>query len=244
MTREVADHATQSEIHEELDALFRLDDEDAGELLLLRHAEPATGPGPDSDAPAADPMLSCEGLRQAERLSDRLSSLWTDAIYAAPDRRCFQTAKVIADVLQRPLDIVTGLAGIGFDRDEANGDSRAYAARFSRDPRWESLPGFAPGKTFRRRAVAAIDGIIAAHSARRCVVVTHASVINAYLSMLLSIPRDQFFAPDHASLSIIRHRGDMYALRTLNDTSHLSLPDQILGPQPAFTPRSLPLTNR
>lgn len=224
MRNEIADHATRPEIHEELDALFRLDDEDAGELLLVRHAEPAAGPAPDADTASAGPMLSCEGLRQAERLADRLSSLWIDAIYAAPDRRCFQTAKLVADVLQRPLRVVEGIADIDFEPDESCGNPRAYAERFSRDSRWESLPGFASGKAFRRRAVAALDGIIAAHGARRCAVVTHASVINAYVSMLLCIPRDQFFAPDHASLSTVRHRGDMYALRTLNDTSHLSLP--------------------
>jgi phosphohistidine phosphatase SixA len=101
MTRETPDRAlTQPEIHDELDALFRLDNEDAGELLLVRHAQPATGVAPDPDAVAIDPMLSCEGLRQAERLADRLSSLWIDAVYSAPERRCFQTAKVTADVLQ------------------------------------------------------------------------------------------------------------------------------------------------
>jgi hypothetical protein len=74
MTRETPDRAlTQPEIHDELDALFRIDNEDAGELLLVRHAQPSTGAAPDPDAVATDPMLSCEGLRQAERLADRLS---------------------------------------------------------------------------------------------------------------------------------------------------------------------------
>jgi 2,3-bisphosphoglycerate-dependent phosphoglycerate mutase len=245
MTRETADRAgTQTEIQDELDALFRLDDEDAGELLLIRHAQPAASLTHDTHGVTSDPMLSCEGLRQAERLADRLCNLWVDALYSAPERRCFQTAKVIADLLQRPLSIVDGLADIDFNPDQARGGPSVYAERFSRDPRWESLPGFAPGKEFRRRAVAAIDGVIAAHPTRRCLVVTHSALLNAYLSMLLCIPRDRFFAPDHASLSTVRHRGDMCALRTLNDTSHLGLPDPIPKLPAALTPRSLPLTNR
>jgi len=226
----------QQTIQHELDALFRLDDEDAGELLLVRHAEPTSSP--------PDPMLSCDGLRQAERLADCLSSLWIDCVYSAPERRCFQTAKVIADQLQRPLNVLDDLADIAFDPDLARGGPSSYAERFSRQPRWDALPGFASGKDFRRRVIAAIEGIIAAHPSRRCAVITHGSVLNAYLSMVLRIPRDQFFAPEHASISTIRHRDDMYGLRGLNDMAHLGVADQILGAPPAFTPRSLPLTNR
>lgn len=237
--------SNQHEIQRQLDALFRLDDEAAGELLLVRHAQPASDvPSQDDGEPAPDPMLSCEGLRQAERLAGRLSSLWVDAVYAAPERRCFQTAKVVADLLQRPLNVLDDLADIGFDSQAAHGDPGAYAKRFTRQPRWESLPGFASGQAFRRRAVMAVESIIASHPARRSVVVAPASVLNAYLSMVLCIPRDQFFAPGHASISTVRHRGDMYGLRTLNDVAHLDVSDQIWSLPPAFTPRSLPLTNR
>jgi probable phosphoglycerate mutase len=229
----------QARVQDRLEALFRLDDEDADELLLVRHAEPAGAPDLDTD-----PMLSCEGLRQAERLANRLSGLWIDAVYTAPERRCFQTAKVIADVLQRPLTVTEGLSDVPFDPAEARGGPAAYAQRFTREPRWDSLPGFGDGRRFRRRAVVAIDGIVAAHPARRAVVVSHAAVLNAYLSMLLCIPRDLFFAPDHASVSTVRHRDDLYGLRGLNDTAHLRFPEGIMSLPPAFTPRSLPLTNR
>lgn len=246
MTTRAIDHThTRAEVQDELDALFRLDEEDAGELLLARHAEPAAAcPTNDSEPASSDPMLSCEGLRQAERLADRLCSLWIDTVYTAPERRCFQTAKVIADVLQRPLSVVDGLADIDFDPEQAHGTRDAYTARFIREPRWDALPGFAPGKPFRRRAIAALDAVLAAQPARRALVITHSSVINAYLSMLLCIPRDQFFAPHHTSLSTVRHRGGLYGLRGLNDTSHLSFSETVPDLPAALTPRSLPLTNR
>ena len=147
-------------------------------------------------------------------------------------------------MLQRPLQVVDALADIDFDAADACGRAGSYAERFIRDPRWESLPGFAAGKTFRRRVVGAIEAVISLHSPQHCIIVTHSSVINAYLSMMLCLPRDLFFAPDHASISTIRYREDMYGLRGLNDTSHLALSDQVLGAMSAFTPRSLPLTNR
>ena len=184
-------------------------------LILARHARPATR---FDGEPPADPLLSCEGLEQAERLAERLGSLWVDAVYTAPERRAFQTAKIIADFTQRPLRTLEALAEIDFADQFASG----YRERFAAHPRWESLPGFADGKAFRRRIVQAIEAILAAHPARRVVVVTHGSAINAYLSMLLAVPRDLFFAPDHASISVVRHERDSYAVRSLNDTSHLA----------------------
>jgi probable phosphoglycerate mutase len=222
---------------DELEALFRLDGEDAGELLLVRHAREATHFNGETPA---DPLLSCEGLQQAERVAERLGNQWVQAVYTAPERRAFQTAKVVADCIGRPLRTIEALAEIDFDPERA---LPGAAARFARQPRWESLPGFAEGTQFRRRAIQAIDAIIAAHAARRAVVVTHASVINAYLSMLLGVPRDLFFAPEHASICVVRHQADTYALRSLNDTAHLA--GGSLGAAMApLTARSLPLTNR
>ena len=51
---------------------------------------------------------------------------------------------------------------------------------------------------------------------------THSSVINAYLSMILGIPRDEFFAPEYTSISVVRWSEDRYGPRSLNDVAHLS----------------------
>jgi hypothetical protein len=39
--------------------------------------------------------------------------------------------------------------------------------------------------------------------------------------MILDIPRDLFFLPEHTSLNVVRTLGDMYALRSINDFAHL-----------------------
>jgi hypothetical protein len=46
-------------------------------------------------------------------------------------------------------------------------------------------------------------------------------VINAFISTLLDVPRDLLFAPDHASVSVVRCLGEYHAVRSLNDASHL-----------------------
>jgi probable phosphoglycerate mutase len=66
-----------------------------------------------------------------------------------------------------------------------------------------------------------VDAIISEHTGERVVLVTHAGVINAYMSMVLGIERDMFFLPEHASISVLRVMRDLYAVQNLNDYSHL-----------------------
>jgi 2,3-bisphosphoglycerate-dependent phosphoglycerate mutase len=204
----------------EIDDLFRLDSEGAGEVLLIRHAQPATTCG---ETAALDPLLSCAGLEQSERLADRLRALWIEAIYVSPERRALQTAKVIADVVERPLKVVADLREVGYLPEQSSGPANDYGARFVLQPRWSDRPGFSDSRSFRSRVIQALEVALARNPGRRIVVVTHGSVINAYLSMLLTISSDQFFTPEHASISVVRWQDDRYALRCLNDVSHLML---------------------
>jgi probable phosphoglycerate mutase len=100
-------------------------------------------------------------------------------------------------------------------------DAPSAAERFMTEPRWDAIPGFAPSRCFRLRVLQSIELLLAKHPARRIAVVTHSSVINAYLSALLAIPQDVFFAPEHASISLVRSIGELFAVRSLNDTAHL-----------------------
>ena len=99
--------------------------------------------------------------------------------------------------------------------------------RFLDRPRWDSLPGYESSGKFRLRVACAMEAIIAAHPGQRLVVVTHGGVINAYLSMVLDIPRDMFFLAENTSISVVRAVGGYYSIGYLNDASHL---------QPAFVP--------
>jgi broad specificity phosphatase PhoE len=53
------------------------------------------------------------------------------------------------------------------------------------------------------------------------IIVAHGGVINAYLSMVLDIPRDMFFLPGHTSISTVLVHDNLYAVKNLNDVSHL-----------------------
>jgi probable phosphoglycerate mutase len=203
-------------IQHQIEDLFRLDDDSATELILVRHAEPAR----NETGVCQDPLLSCCGLAQAERLAERLGPIWVEALYAAPERRAQQTAHILGEATGRDVQTVEALREIEYEPGDACEGS--VSQRFVEEPRWDSLPGFMPSRDFRLRALQAIEALVAAHPGRRIVVVTHASVINAYLSAVLGIERDVFFAPEHTSICCLHSLGELYALRSLNDISHLA----------------------
>jgi probable phosphoglycerate mutase len=226
-SRPASDRAPAAEsFNDAFSRLFGLDDRATTEVILVRHAEPdyrAIGQGEDP----RDPPLSGDGRRQALQVATRLRNTQIDAVYSSTTRRALETAAVIAAAGDLPMTQWHDLREIDIDREalrRANGDSRALAGmaiRFMNEPRWDSLPALEPSRRFRHRVIQAIEAIIACHPAQRVVVVTHGGVINAYLSMLLDIPRDMFFLPEHTSLSVVRNLRDMTTVQRLNDFAHL-----------------------
>lgn len=206
--------------------LFALKAVKATELILVHDAEPDYRAAVKSKN-LVDPPLTERGRWQAMRLAMRLRRLPIDAIYTSNMRRALETAVFIAAARDLPMIRLPQLREININANAFEGAAfdaigpRQAVVRLWGDPRWGSLPGFEPSYQFRQRVAQAMDGILAHHAGQRVVVVTHAGVINAYLSTLLDIPRDMFFLPEHASLSVVRVLGDQPAVQRLNDSAHL-----------------------
>jgi broad specificity phosphatase PhoE len=197
-------------------------------VLLVRHGEPDYDAIRENESPL-DPPLTARGREQAMFLAAQLGRSSVDAVYASTMRRAAETAAYVAAAHGLPVTRIDDLREVSYDSTavehlDDGGPSLAgdLARRFIAMPRWDSLPGFEPSRTFRRRVIEAIEGIIARHPGQRVAIVCHGGVINAYLSMLLGIQRDVFFMPAHASISTLRSSGDLYAVVQLNDTAHLS----------------------
>lgn len=213
--------------------LFGLDDPQTTELILVRHAEADYQAIRNGEDPR-DPPLSAKGRLQAMHLALRLRDVPIDVIYSSTMRRAHETAWAVAQVKDMPLTHVHELREIDIEMGAfrpTGSDPERRAAELARQflirPRWDSFPGCEPSMTFRRRVIQTIEAILAQHPGQRVMVVCHGGVINAYLSMVLDIPRDMFFLPEHTSLSIVRVLKGTYALQTINDFAHLL---------PAFNP--------
>jgi probable phosphoglycerate mutase len=227
----------------QIERLFRLDGEDAAELVLVRHAQPECG------LPVRRAPLSGAGRLQAEQLAAMLCWRQVEAVYTAPELVALQTAEPLSRAIDRDMVVVPDLHEIEAQPylDELEIDrcfEMDLSQRFTRRPRWDSLPGFETSRGFRSRAIQALEAIVARHPSRRVVVVAHASAINAYISMVLDVQRDVMFMPDYASLSTVRSAGDHYAVRALNQTDHLRETAAAFAHERAFTARSPSLTGR
>jgi len=211
--------------------------EDVTEVLLIRHGQQAFDfAGPVGDA--VDPPLSERGLMQAEALGGWLSTRPIAAIYASPLRRAFQTAAAVAKGQGRPPDSITVMNDLReveifrdipqdktavevFGRDLLAGMRRRMMVEKS----WDVYPASEPSLEFRRRAINAVEAVIARHPGERVAVVCHGGVINAYIGHVIGSKYDMFFRPAHTSVSVVAAAEDRRALHALNDLRHLETPE-------------------
>jgi probable phosphoglycerate mutase len=190
------------------------------ELLLIRHALPvrieAVG-GP------ADPPLSAEGREQARALAAAWSD-GVDAVWASPLLRARETAAPLAAALGVEVAIDDDLA-------EMDRDAEAYIPleELRRDPTawaeaveaWVGPAGAELRTAFRRRVVAAVDRIVAAHRGQRVAVVCHGGTINAALAEVLGLDEQLFFEPGYTSVSrVIASAAGARQLLSVNETGH------------------------
>jgi broad specificity phosphatase PhoE len=209
--------------------LFRLTATDTAELIFVRHAEPDYTTATTDFSGAPDPALTERGRLQAARLARRLREQGVDAIYTSPMRRAIETAAIIAAEKGLPIISASNLREVEVGpRVVRNGQAEGpeeltsqVLARFLENPRWDSIEGMEPSNAFRRRVTETVDAIVSRRAGQRVVLVTHAGVINAYLSIALGIERDMFFLPEHASVTVVRALKEFRAVQNLNDFSHL-----------------------
>jgi broad specificity phosphatase PhoE len=237
-TRRQRDHSDVSLVAPQVfEKVFRLDAVDTTEVLLIRHAH-HDWRAQSRDGDLGDPPLSEKGRQQALRLAQRLRGLPIDAVYSSTLRRAIETATLVAAAKDLPVVRVHNLREVEYKGvvEPVNGNgnvdwerlAQQATVRFLARPRWDSLPGYEPTDKFRLRVARALEGIIGGNPGRRVVVVTHGGVINAYLSMVLDIPRDMFFLAENTSISVVRALGGLCSVSCLNDSAHL---------QPTFVPR-------
>ena len=198
-------------------------------LLLARHG--------DTELDSAhrywgrtDVKLSADGLRQAERLRDRLAGEKIGAVYSSDLKRALVTAETIAS--RHQLDVIpcADLREIDFGNIEGltyEEVSQLYPEFFTkfwiqRVPNLR-FPGGEGTDEFNSR-VSKFAGRLKEHAAEETIlIVAHRGPLVIIILQLLGVEL-QFrvqFRLDLASLSIVETYSQREALSLLNDTSHL-----------------------
>lgn len=178
-------------------------------FLLVRHALHEFGGGRIAGR-TEGVHLSPDGLRQADALASRLSSLNLSAVYASPVLRCQETAAMVAGPHRLEVRTEEALTELGF------GDWQgAELSALEDEDLWRRFNAFrggtrAPnGELFlevQLRMVRAILELGERHEGEAIALVSHADVIRAALIHFLGIPMDHFLRLEisPASVSVVR----------------------------------------
>jgi len=201
------------------------------EVLLIRHGQQVFDPQ-SVIGDQIDPPLSEQGRLQAKLLGEALSTKQIEAVFASPLKRARETAREIVRHHGLEIEFIDDLREVEIFRDvppdktarEFIGEELLETARqrMLRERNWDVYPYSEPGEEFKKRAVGAVEAVIAAKAGDRIVVVCHGGVINAYVGHIIGTRYDMFFRPAHASVSIVVSGEGRRVLRLLNDTHHLT----------------------
>jgi len=205
---------------------------DVTEVLLIRHGQQDVNLQAATVGEWIDPPLSEQGRQQARLLGEALSVVQFDGIFASPLRRARETASEVARHHDLEVRFLDDLREVEVFRDvppdktalEFFGKEllEAVRRRMLDERNWDVYPYSESSYDFKKRAINAVETVIATNAGERVAIVCHGGVINAYIGHIIGSRYDMFFRPAHASVSIVVSGEGRRILRLLNDTHHLT----------------------
>jgi len=198
-------------------------------LLLVRHGETELNSA-ERYWGQSDVKLSPLGLRQAEKLRDRLATEKIDAVYSSDLQRALAMAKTIAS--RHQLDVITcaelreinfgKLEGLNFEEISQLFPEFAAKWKVQRNTNIEFPGGESLNQLHNR--VSNFVGRLQKHKAGETVlIVAHTGVLLSLICQLMGVELKYIYRIrlDLASLSILETYSTGAILTLLNDVSHL-----------------------
>ncbi len=202
-------------------------------LYLIRHADYIYDLV-DGQYPKCDQGLSPEGVKQVERLRDRLASsgeIRPDVFIASPERRAHETAKMLEPVLNVPIildkDVEEWRSDDGsLSEEEFNGQWNALTP--AQKPYHHWIAGFESLLEFSLRVHVTLNRILTAHEGKTILILSHGAFIQTtfayFFGYSLAIPPR---AMPEIRLTSITHwissaDGTRWTLERSNDCQHMA----------------------
>ncbi len=197
-------------------------------MLLVRHGQ-STWNREHRIQGQLDPPLSEEGRRQAERLGRRWAGRSFVAAYSSDLKRALETAALIGTTTGAAPIPSAGLREVylgeweGLNTTQIEQRFPEAWALWTKEPRWDVVPGGEGEEPFEARVNAELDSILARHEHGDVLVVTHGGVIQVALHRVIGRANHGLFPfrIENASISIIEKRNGRFVVSRVNDTSHL-----------------------
>ena len=192
-------------------------------VFLVRHGRPAL---PDTEMRflgRTDLPLSPEGVQQAEGLRRAFWPIPLEGIFHSGLRRAAETAEIIGEGRNIPLEAVPGLQEVHFGtwellsvREVMEQDPEGFEKR-ERDYAAFCPPG---GESFHdawRRAWPAFNGILT-RSEGNLLIAAHAGIIKTLIYTILEIPWRNIFSTrhDYCGVHVLERFGGRLTVRRLN----------------------------
>ena len=198
-------------------------------IFLVRHGA-TTLTAEDRFAGATDVPLSDGGREQVRRLAARLSGDNITPVYASPLGRTVETARILAEPHQLPVETRDGLREISHGRWEQKTRREVEeqfpdeAAAWEEDPYTFAPVGGESGLAVTARSLPVLMEIVRSHPDGNVLVVSHKATIRLLLSSILGFDPRRYrdnLDQSPAALNIVDFKGPVCARLTLfNDTSH------------------------
>jgi len=177
----------------------------------------------------ADIELDETGRRQAEAAAERIGQWKVDAVYSSPLKRAMSTAQAVADRLGLTVQTLEGINDMDFGEWEGLAIAEArqkYVALFDLwlyHPERLEIPRAETLEDVRKRAVAAIDEVVAKHKDQTIALVSHRVVCKVLLCHLLGVGNSHFWqiAQDTTAINLFEVWEGKPSVMLINDTCHL-----------------------
>jgi broad specificity phosphatase PhoE len=176
-----------------------------------------------------DEALNEEGLRQAERVAQRLDQWPISAVYSSPLKRAVRTAEIVARphcVAVQTIEELGEMRLGGWEGMFAGDIAAKYPELWKT---WRTNPGdfrMPGGESLgevRGRVVRAFGRIMDKSKGKMVLAVTHDVVVRLLVAHCLGVSADIYrrLEVGNSSVTVIERDGVKLRLRVLNDTGHL-----------------------
>ena len=197
-------------------------------LLLVRHGITESNSA-RRFAGYSDVELTAEGLRQVEKLHDRLTKEKIDAVYCSDLKRAVVTAEIISSGHDVETVICPELREINYGVCEGltfEEIGRRYPELWEAITNFSLELNFAGGESFKgfiARTSKFLDRLNKHPAEQTMLIVSHGGPLRTLVCELLGIDQSHWrqLRCDNASLSIVETYPQRVILSLFNDTSHL-----------------------
>ena len=204
---------------------------DLTRIIIIRHGRTEWNEGEgERFRGRAEIELNEFGLRQAKATAASLSRWKVDVIYSSPLRRALATAEILASSFGLKVTPLPGLIDIdygswqGLSLREAQAQNSQLYQLWRQSPHLVTFPKGESLAQVRMRVSAAVNSLLTKHTGRTIVLVSHKVVCKVLLCYFLGLDNSRFWRieQDTAAISIVELRDNVFVLKLLNDTCHLS----------------------